>query len=105
MQNGSQRHNEEERRAKTSLTKYTSHFIATFVCERDLETEQNCNILSPTLMVVSVVSFSFSRAAQPEAQRPTLLAFSIASYHQLVWSPNSIGVPYHISSLLRPISV
>ena len=26
-------------------------------------------------------------------QGPTLLAFSTASYHQLVWSPNSIGVP------------
>ena len=34
-----------------------------FVCERELETEQNCNILTPTLMAVSVVSFSFSRAA------------------------------------------
>ena len=44
-------------------------------------------------MAVSVMSFSFSRATQPEAQGPTLLAFSTASYHQLVWSPNSIGVP------------
>ena len=44
-------------------------------------------------MVVSVVSFSFSRAAQPEAQGLTLLAFSTASYHQLVWSPNSIQCP------------
>ena len=44
-------------------------------------------------MAISVVSFSFSRAAQLEAQGPTLLAFSTASYHQLVWSPNSIGVP------------
>ena len=34
---------------------------------------RNCNILSPTLMAVNVMSFSFSRAAQPEAQRPTLL--------------------------------
>ena len=42
---------------------------------------------------ISVVSFSFSRAAQPEAEGLTLLAFSTASYHQLVWSPNSIGVP------------
>ena len=44
-------------------------------------------------MAVSVVSFSFSRAAQPEAQGPTLLTFSTASYPQLVWSPYSIGVP------------
>ena len=38
-----------------------------FYGERELETEQNCNILTPTLMAVSFVSFSFSRAAQPEA--------------------------------------
>ena len=29
------------------------------------EIEQNCNILTPTLMAISVVSFSFSKAAQP----------------------------------------
>ena len=33
------------------------------------------------------VSFPFSWAAQPEAWRPTLLAFSTASCHQRVWSP------------------
>ena len=48
--------------------KYTSHFIVRVVCERELETEQNCNILTPTLMAISVVSFSFSRTAQPEAR-------------------------------------
>ena len=47
----------------------------------------------PPLLWPSALSFSFSRAAQQEAQGPTLLAFSTASYHQLVWSPNSIGVP------------
>ena len=46
-------------------------------------------------MAISVVSFSLSRAGQPEAQRPNLLsgAFSTASYHKLVWFSNSIGVP------------
>ena len=34
-----------------------------------METEQNCNILTPTLITVSVGSFS--RAAQPEGQRPS----------------------------------
>ena len=62
-----------KRRAKSSLKKYTSHFIVRFACERELETEQNCNILIPTLMAISVVSFSFSRAAQPEAQGPISL--------------------------------
>ena len=41
----------------------------------------------------SRVSFSFSWIAQPKAWGPTLLAFSTASYQQLVWSPNSIGGP------------
>ena len=51
-------------------------------CERELETEQNCNILIPTLMAISVVSFSFSRAAQPEAREPTLLG-AVFLYHIL----------------------
>ena len=33
----------------SSLEKYTSHFIERVVCERKLETEQNCNILPPLL--------------------------------------------------------
>ena len=77
----------------------TSHFIvrvrkgySRFYDERELETEHNCNILTPTLMSVSVVSFSFSRSAQPEAQGPTLLAFSTASYQQLLWTPNHQGL-------------
>ena len=44
-----------------------------FVCEGELETEQNCNILTRTLMAVNVVSFLFSRTTQPEAQGLTLL--------------------------------
>ena len=94
MQNESQRHNDKGR-AKTSWTKYTSHYIVTFACESQLETEQNCNILTPTLMAVSVVSFSFSRAAQPEAQGPSSLLDDGFLYCLL--SPtglqNSIGGP------------
>ena len=56
------------RRRKTSLKKYcTSHFIvrvrkgySRFACERELEIEHNCNILTPTLMADNVVSFSLS---------------------------------------------
>ena len=51
--------------------------------------------MTPTLMAVSVVSFSFSRAAQPEAQGPTLLGdgflYCILSATSL--DPNSIGAP------------
>ena len=83
--------------------KYTSHFIvrvrkgySRFYCERELETEQKCNILTPTLMDVSVVSFSFSKAAQPEAQEPSSLQddgflYCILSATSL--DPNSIGGP------------
>ena len=41
------------------------------VCDRELETEQNCNILTPTLMAISV-SFPFSWAAQSGAWGPSL---------------------------------
>ena len=63
------------RRATQFLEKYTSHFIwksskglPKVLLWEELETEQNCNILTPTLMAISVVSFSFSRAAQSPTQ-------------------------------------
>ena len=100
----------------------TSHFIvrvrkgySRFACERELETKHNCNILTPTLMAVSVVSFSFSRAAQPKAQGLSFLhhillatglrnywgprgplwprvAFPTTSYQQLLWTPIHQGL-------------
>ena len=81
----------------------TSHFIVRvrkgylrFYGERELETEHNCNILTPTLMAVSVVSFLFSWDAQPEAQGPSSLLddgflYCILSATSL--DPNSIGGP------------
>ena len=50
-------------------------------------------------MAVSVVSFSFSRAAQPEAQGPLcwVMAFLTASYQHLLWTPTLQG-----SKPLRP---
>ena len=46
-------------------------------------------------MAVSVVSYSFSWAAQPEPWSPLcwVLAFLTTSHQQLLWSQNSIGVP------------
>ena len=82
--------------AKTSLEKYTSQFIVTFACERELVTEQNCNILTPTLLAVSVVSFSFSRAAQPKAQGLSFLLSAGFLYYILSATsldPNSSGAP------------
>ena len=49
-----QKHNDAKKTSgHRSLEKYTSHFIERVVCERELETEQNCNILTPTLMAIT----------------------------------------------------
>ena len=54
-------------------------------------------------MAVSVVSFSFSRAAQPEAQGPLcwMMAFFIASYQHLLWTPTDQG-PFGMMWLYLP---
>ena len=74
-----------------------------FYCERELETEQNCNILAPTLMAVSVVSFLFSRAAQSDAQG--LISLLDDGFLYCILSPTGLqkycgprGFPYHILS-------
>ena len=73
---------------------YLSVYLQRFVCERKLETEQNCNILTPTLMAISVVSFSFSWCSSggPGAH---LSAECWLSLPHLVTngSPNIRGVP------------
>ena len=47
-------HNDTIKTSDSSLEKYTSHFIERVVCERELETEQNCNILTPTLLAITM---------------------------------------------------
>ena len=69
------------RRAKQFLEKYTSHLFERVVCERELGTEQNFNILTPTLMTIGV-SFPFSWAAQPAAWGSASLSASFL-YHIL----------------------
>ena len=57
------------RRRKTSLQIYVpltflpgfEKSCSKFACERELEVEHHCDILTPKLMAVSIVSFSFSR--------------------------------------------
>ena len=101
MQKESQRHNDKGR-AMSSLEKYicTSHFIirvrkgySRFACERELETEHNYKILTPTLIAVSVVAFSFfwCSTGGPEAHS----AGCGLSLPHLVTngSPNTIGGP------------
>ena len=70
-QNGSQRHNDKGR-TKTPLETYTSQFICKVQKGFTVRGSWRPN-RTPTLMAVSVVSFSFSRAAQPEAQGPSSL--------------------------------
>ena len=74
---------------------------------------KDCNILTPTLMAVSVVSFSFSRAAQPEARGLSFLLSAGFLYHILsptgLQTPSGVprapsagcSFPYHISTLSR----
>ena len=65
-----------------------------FYCERELETEQrDCNILTPTLMAISVVSFLFSWCLTGGLGAQLSAVLSTASCYQRVWPPNSLGVP------------
>ena len=79
-----------------------------FCGERELETEQNCNILTPTLMAINVVSFSFSWCS---TRGPGAHSTGFLYYILLATSldPNSSGAPkapsawcgfpYYISSI------
>ena len=65
------------------------------MCERELETEQRLQYIDPTLMAISVVSFSFSRAAQPETHGPSSLLDDSFLYCilSLTGLQNTIGGP------------
>ena len=74
------------------------------MCERELETEQNCNILTPTLMAISVVSFSFSSVTQSEARGPSFLLsagflYNISKLTDFLSSQSYIIVPSPTQSL------
>ena len=68
-----QRHNEDERHSllekyiPLTLLKGFQKGYSRFYCKRELETEQNCNILTPTLMAISVVSSPFCSTGVPGA--------------------------------------
>ena len=73
-----QRNDNDDKAMKTSDTVLRKLYLLTlferFVRVRgSWRLNKDCNILTPTLMAISVVPFSFSRAAQPEAWGPTLL--------------------------------
>ena len=93
----------------TVLKKYTSHIIERVACE-ELETEQNGNILTPTLLAISV-SIPFFWAAQLGAwgPGPSGCWFSLLHLISIRLIPNSqleawglpllgAGFPYRILS-------
>ena len=90
---------QEGRCRKTSLTIFTSHFIARVrkgcsrvACERELEIEHNWNILTPLLWPLSCVLLVLLMLNRRPRTHCWMLAFFIASYQHLLWTPNSIGV-------------
>ena len=89
-----QRHNDDTIKASdTVLSKKIPLTLFERVArERELETEQNCNILIPTLISITVF---LSRSPGLPNLGPGdplcwVLVFSIASYLQLVWSPTGL---------------
>ena len=92
---------------------FTSHFIARvrkgcvgFYCERELETEHNWNILTPKVMAVSVVSFLFSRAAQPEHWSPLCWMLAFLTTCRLSLSPSLLACPPSVQfvGLILPLN-
>ena len=70
----------------TSLEKYTSRFIERVLCERELETEQNCNISTPTLMAITVfLSHSPGLLNRGPSLSGTWSLFQHLLSSQLIW--------------------
>ena len=63
-----------------------------FYCERELETEQNWNILTPHSYGRQCCVFLVLQLLNRRPRDPLWMDFFTASYQQLLWSPNSIGV-------------
>ena len=61
------------------------------MCERELETEQNCNLLTPHSIGHNHVSFPFSWAANPRAWWPSLSGTCSSIQHLLSNCNCSIG--------------
>ena len=72
----------------TSLEKYTSHFIERVVCEREFETEQNCNILTPTLMAITAFLSCSSGLLNRGPEGPASLGHVS---HSSIFSPTGLN--------------
>ena len=87
----------------SSFEKYTSHFIERVVCERELETEQNCNILTPKLFWLSQPFFPVLLGCSIGGLGPSLswdMVLIPPSSLQLIWTSCRRG--YII--VLRPLN-
>ena len=85
-----------------------------FTCERELKTEENGNILTPTLMAVNAVSFSFSWCSTGRPGVHSAGCWLSLLHHISNFSgpqtPSGFprapsvgcGFPYHISSITPP---
>ena len=72
-----------------------------------METEQNCNILTPTLLAITAffpVLLGCSTGA-PGAQPLWVLVFSTASFLQLIWSPTHLISNWLTSGLYNNFDV
>ena len=76
------------------------------VCERELETEQNCNILTPTLLAITVFLSNSPGLLNrgPGAPLCWELVFSSASYLQLQLLNRGPGGPASLGHVLIPAS-
>ena len=87
-------HNDERH---SLLEKIYLSLIESVVCERELETEQNCNILTPTLMTISI-SFQFSRLLNRRPGGPALCRVPFFLQHHFSNSsdpPKLLEFPVH----------
>ena len=96
-----------QRRRKTSeeffRKIYTSQFISKvgkgcvgIYCQRELETEQNCNILTPLLWPTALCLSCSPGLLKRRPRGPALCwmtAFFTGSYQQLLWTPTQSGAP------------
>ena len=67
-----------------------------FYCERELETKQNCNILTPHSYGRQRCVFLVFQMLNWRPSGPALcwmMAFFTASYQQLLWTPTQSGAP------------
>ena len=78
------------------------------MCERELETEHNCNIYWPPLLWPSALSLSCSPDAQPEARGPSSLLSAGLLYHIFLQLSDFLSWPSYIivqRPLNRPLNL